>query len=93
MQFQLDSRPSYWISLAYLSVFGSVASFLLYFKLVQRQGPGRAALVGMVIPVIALAMSAAFEGWLPSWVAGAGMALCLGALWAATRTTAVVTPA
>lgn len=93
VQFQLDSRPSYWISLAYLSVFGSVASFLLYFKLVQRQGPGRAALVGMVIPVIALAMSAAFEGWLPSWVAGAGMALCLGALWAATRTTAVVTPA
>ena len=91
VEFRLDGRPSYWVSLAYLSVFGSVASFLLYFKLAQRQGPARAALVGIVIPVLALAMSAVFEGWRPSWLAAGGMALCLAGLWSATRPVAMGT--
>ena len=85
VQFQLDPRPSYWLSLLYLSVFGSVTAFLLYFKLAQRQGPGRAALTGMVIPPLALLMSALFESWRPTWVSGAGMVLCLAGLWGATR--------
>ena len=83
--FVLDARPSYWLSLMYLSAMGSVAAFVLYFKLAQRQGPGRAALMGMVIPVIALAVSAVFEGWRPTWVSGAGIALCLLGLRGATR--------
>jgi drug/metabolite transporter (DMT)-like permease len=60
-----DTRLSYWIALLYLSGFGSVVAFLLYFRLAQRQGPGRAALMGMIIPVIALAISALFENWRP----------------------------
>jgi len=83
--FQLDVRPSYWLSLMYLSALGSVAAFLLYFKLAQRQGPGRAALVGMVIPAIALLVSAALEAWRPSMVSASGIALCLAGLWGATR--------
>jgi drug/metabolite transporter (DMT)-like permease len=85
VEFKLDSHPSYWLSLVYLSAFGSVASFMLYFKLAQRKGPGHAALVGMVIPVIALAVSAVFEGWRPTWVSAAGIALSLVGLWSATR--------
>jgi drug/metabolite transporter (DMT)-like permease len=85
IEFHLDPRPSYWLSLAYLSAMGSVVSFLLYFKLAQRQGPGRAALMGMVIPVIALLMSALFEGWRPTWASATGIALCVGGLWSATR--------
>ena len=85
VEFHLDPRPSYWASLLYLSVFGSVTAFLLYFKLAQRQGPGRAALTGLVIPPMALLMSALFEGWRPTWVSGAGMLLCLAGLWGATR--------
>lgn len=83
--FVLDGRPSYWLSLLYLSAMGSVVAFLLYFKLAQRQGPGRAALMGMVIPVIALAVSALFEGWRPTLLSAAGIALCLVGLWGATR--------
>lgn len=83
--FHLDMRPSYWLSLVYLSAFGSVIAFLLYFKLAQRQGPGRAALVGMIIPVIALLMSALLEGWRPTLVSAAGIVLCLAGLWGATR--------
>lgn len=82
-----DTRISYWLSLLYLSVFGSVIAFLLYFKLAKRQGPARAALTGMVIPVIALAVSATFEGWKITPTAAVGIALCLTGLWGATRRT------
>ncbi|TDP61535.1 DMT family transporter [Roseateles toxinivorans] len=80
-----DWRPSYLLSLLYLTVFGSVTAFVLYFKLAQRQGTARAALTGVVIPVIALVISAALEGWQPSWLSVAGMALCLGSIYVATR--------
>ncbi|MDN3919422.1 DMT family transporter [Roseateles violae] len=81
----IDARPPYLLSLLYLAVFGSVIAFVLYFNLAQAQGPARAALTGVVIPVIALAISAALEGWRPNGLALAGMALCLGSIYIATR--------
>ena len=83
--FHFDPRPSYWLSLLYLSAMGSVVAFILYFKLVQRQGPARASLMGMVIPVIALAVSALLEGWRPTVVSAGGIVLCLLGLWGATH--------
>lgn len=77
--------PSYVLSLLYLAVLGSVVAFVLYFKLAQRQGTARAALTGVVIPVIALGISALFEGWRPTMLALAGMVLCLGSIYVATR--------
>ncbi|MGI9135151.1 MAG: EamA family transporter, partial [Rhodoferax sp.] len=83
--FHLDARPSYWLALLYLSTMGSVGAFLGYFLLAQRQGPGRAALVGLVIPPIALLVSAVLEAWRPTLVSGSGIVLCLLGLWGATR--------
>ena len=83
--FHVDPRPSYWLSLLYLSAMGSVVAFILYFKLAQRQGPGRAALMGMVIPAIALAVSAVLEGWRPTVISTSGIVLCLVGLWGATH--------
>ncbi|SEK81761.1 Permease of the drug/metabolite transporter (DMT) superfamily [Roseateles sp. YR242] len=82
---QFSWQPSYIASLLYLAVFGSVVAFVLYFKLAQRQGTARAALTGVVIPVIALVLSALLEGWHPTVLSVAGMALCLGSIYAATR--------
>ena len=82
---RVGATPSWWLSLGYLSAFGSVGAFLLYFKLAQREGPGRAALTGVLTPVIALAISALLEGWRPSALSLAGMALCLGSVFVATR--------
>ncbi|ALT79137.1 DMT family transporter [Paucibacter sp. KCTC 42545] len=82
---RFDSSLPYLLSLLYLAVFGSVTAFVLYFKLAQRQGPARAALTGVVIPVIALAISALLEGWQPTLLSLAGMGLCLASLYAATR--------
>ena len=82
---QFDTRPAYLLSLLYLAVFGSVVAFVLYFKLAQAQGPARAALTGVVIPVIALLISAVFEGWRPTAMSLAGMGLSLVSLYFATR--------
>ena len=90
VSFHLDPRPSYWLAMLYLSAFGSVVAFLLFFKLAQRQGPGRAALMGMVIPVIALGVSAVLEDWRPTPIAAVGIVLCLSGLWSATRQPAAI---
>ena len=57
----------------------------MYFKLAQREGPGKAALTGVLTPVLALAVSAALEGWRPTLLSIVGVVLCLGSVYAATR--------
>jgi len=82
---QVGHSAVWWGSLVYLAAIGSVLPFLLYFKLIQRKGPGHAALTGVLVPVIALMVSALFEGWQASTLSVLGMALCLGSVYAATR--------
>jgi drug/metabolite transporter (DMT)-like permease len=68
---------SYLLSLAYLAVFGSVVAFVAYLTLAGEMGADRAGYVGVVTPVVALALSTALEGY--HWTAPAvlGAALCL----------------
>ena len=82
---RVGHTAAWWGSLVYLAAVGSVLPFLLYFRLVQREGPARAALTGVLVPVIALAVSAALEGWQPRLASWIGMALCLGSVYVATR--------
>jgi len=82
---QVGRSASWWLSLAYLTVFGSVVAFFVYFRLAQRVGPARAAMTGVMIPPIALAISAALEGWQPNALSWLGIALSLGSVYAATR--------
>lgn len=76
---------AWWASLLYLAAFGSVAAFLLYFRLAQREGVARASMMAVLIPPIALTISTVLEGWQPTLLALAGMALCLGSVYVATR--------
>lgn len=82
---RFDSAWPYLASLVYLAAFGSVVAFTLYYKLAARRGPAQAALVGVLVPVIALIVSAALEGWQATPLAIGGMVLCLASLWVATR--------
>jgi len=70
--FTVDWRPSYLISLAYISVLGSFAGFGIYFTLLGRIGPARAGYSTVLYPVVALAASTFLEGyrWTPLAVAG-----------------------
>jgi drug/metabolite transporter (DMT)-like permease len=80
-----DGTWTYVGSLFYLAAFGSVIAFTLYYQLAERRGPAQAALVGVLVPVIALMVSAALEGWQATPLAMGGMALCLASLFVATR--------
>ena len=81
----MGHSPAWWLSLLYLTLAGSVVAFFVYFRLAQRVGPARAAMTGVMIPPIALAISAALEGWQPSALSWAGIALCLGSVYVASR--------
>jgi drug/metabolite transporter (DMT)-like permease len=75
----------YWAGVAYLGLIGSVLAFPLYFTLVRKLGAGRAAYNGVVVPVLAMALSTVFEGYRWSWLAVVGGALALGGMVIALR--------
>jgi drug/metabolite transporter (DMT)-like permease len=68
---------AYTASLLYLALFGSVLAFGAYLTLLGRIGAARAGYTAVAIPVVALAMSTAFEHlrWQPVMVLG--VVLCL----------------
>ena len=82
-----DWHMPYVLSWLYLTVFGTVIAFVMYFKLAQREGPARAALMGVVIPVIALGVSAAAGGLAARRLCRSlgGMILCVGSVVMAQR--------
>jgi len=60
--FSFDPSPGYVASLLYLSVFGSVITFGCYLTLLGRIGADRAGYSMVMIPIVALILSAMFEG-------------------------------
>ena len=75
----------YWGGVAYLAIIGSVVTFPLYFGLIRDLGPGRAAYNGVLVPVVAMALSTLFEGYRWSGLAAAGGALALVGMVVALR--------
>jgi drug/metabolite transporter (DMT)-like permease len=62
---------AYVLSLIYLAVLGSIVAFAAYLTLIQRVGAARAGYIGVMVPIVALLISAAFEGfrWHPlTWI-------------------------
>ncbi len=59
--FNFDPHIGYVASLIYLSLFGSVAAFVLYFGLARRRGYTFASYISAVTPLIAMGVSAMFE--------------------------------
>ena len=67
--------PAYLISLLYISLIGTLTGFYMYFTLIGRIGPGRAAYVSVLTPVVALVVSTIFEGFVWTHLALAGAAV------------------
>ena len=76
----LDPRPVYWAGLLYLSLAASVLCFSLYFPFIRRVGAGRAAYSSVLVPIIAMSLSTAFEAYRWTLLAAAGVALALGGM-------------
>jgi len=89
----LDARPGYWIGVLYLALPASVLTFSLYYPVVRKIGPAKAAYSSVLVPIIAMAFSTALEGyrWTPLAISGAILALG-GMVGALSRPRNVVTP-
>ena len=85
VEFSLDGRLSYWLSLGYLSLFGSLFTFAGYLRLIAILGPDKAGNMSMLVPVIALGLSSVFEGYMWTPAAMAGLVCILFGNWVALR--------
>lgn len=72
-----DPRPQYIGSLFYLAVIGTVAGFTAYLSLIGRIGANKAAYATVMFPVVALALSTVFEGYVWSLSSVSGLVLVL----------------
>ena len=70
-----EATPAYVLSLVYLAVFGSVLAFGGFLTLLGRVGPARAGYIGVMVPLVALAISSVFEGYRWELLALAGVAV------------------
>ena len=53
----IEPRPGYWLGLLYLGLIASALAFWLYFEIIRKIGPAKAAYSSVLIPVIAMAIS------------------------------------
>jgi drug/metabolite transporter (DMT)-like permease len=79
----LPTSGSYWASLLYLAIFGSVIAFACYFTLIHRIGVQKTVFIGVVTPIISVLLSIKLEAYRPGWIEWSGVVLCLlGVVWA-----------
>jgi drug/metabolite transporter (DMT)-like permease len=71
------ATPAYLGALVYLAAIASVVAFLAYLTLVAEIGADKAAYVTAISPIVALAVSAAWEGYVWSAFAGVGIVLIM----------------
>jgi drug/metabolite transporter (DMT)-like permease len=58
-----EATAAYVLSLLYLTILGSIVAFAGYLTLLKRIGPARSGYIGVMVPIVALVISAAFEGF------------------------------
>lgn len=75
--FALPLVFSWWASLLYLALAGSVLTFACYLTLQDRIGPGPSGAIGVMTPLLALVVSLLFEGYRPDVLTGVGAALAV----------------
>ncbi|MBU2379765.1 MAG: EamA family transporter [Alphaproteobacteria bacterium] len=75
--FTIDPSPGYLISLAHLSLLGSVVAFVVYFSVARARGYALASYISALTPPIAMLVSVLFEDARFGWTAAAGLMLVL----------------
>jgi drug/metabolite transporter (DMT)-like permease len=58
-----EATVPYVLSLIYLAILGSIVAFAGFLTLLKRIGAARAGYIGVMVPIVALVISAAFEGF------------------------------
>ena len=89
----IDTRPGYWLGLTYLALAASALTFSLYYPVVRKIGPAKAAYSSVLVPIIAMGFSTAFEGYRWTLLAAVGAVLALGGMLGALSRSRSVVPA
>ena len=77
MEWSIEPTFTYLGSLLYLSVFGSVIAFVVYFSIARARGYALASYISALTPPIAMLVSVMFENARFGWPALVGLALVL----------------
>jgi drug/metabolite transporter (DMT)-like permease len=77
VEWSIEPTARYIGSLLYLSVFGSVVAFVVYFSIARTRGYALASYISALTPPIAMLVSTVFEGARFGWIAFVGLALVL----------------
>jgi drug/metabolite transporter (DMT)-like permease len=80
-----DPRPGYWLGVVYLAIPASVLTFSLYYPVVRRIGPAKAAYSSVLVPIIAMGFSTWLENYRWTGLTVAGAILALGGMVLALR--------
>jgi drug/metabolite transporter (DMT)-like permease len=78
---EFDTRLSFWLSFAYLTLAGTILAFLCYLTLLKREGAARTMYISVLSPVGALIVSVLFERLRPSLLTWIGVAVALLGAW------------
>ena len=81
----LDARPAYWVGVLYLALLASVLTFSLYYPVVRKIGPAKAAYSSVIVPIIAMGFSTWIEHYKWTGLTVAGALLALGGMAAALK--------
>jgi len=76
-EFFFDWTPEYAVSLAYLTIFGSIIAFGSYLTLLGRIGADKAGYAMVMFPVVAIVISIVLEEIALSWQIIAGVSLVI----------------
>jgi drug/metabolite transporter (DMT)-like permease len=88
-----DPRPAYWAGLLYLALAASVLTFTLYYPVIRRIGPAKAAYSSVIVPIIAMGFSTWLEDYHWTSLTIAGAVLALGGMAAALSRSRSTVPA
>ena len=76
-RFAFEPTAAYVFSLLYLSLFGSIITFACYLPLIARIGAAGAGYIGVMVPIVALAISYFLEKFAWGMLTTVGVALCV----------------
>ena len=77
----LDTRPSFWVAFAYLTVPGTIVTFLSYLTLLKREGSARTMYISVLAPIGAVIVSILWEDFRPQALTWLGIVAALAGAW------------
>jgi len=78
---QLDDRPFFWMAFVYLTIPGTIVTFLCYLTLLKREGSARTMYISVLAPMGAVLVSMIWEGLQMQALTFAGVVTALLGAW------------